>query len=248
MRDPHQHTEIEFNWVARGAMTYRFGARDLHVRVGEWTLFWGATPHTLSHVDVDAECVWVTLPLADFLRLALPDHLTHFVLHGEPVRVSDTEDQALFERWAQDWCAPHADSARILRLELEARLLRLAHTLPGDTRVAKPSKNPDHAARLAQYMTEHHSDPITAADVASAAGLNANYAAGVFKRSFGMTLTEYLTQHRLARAQRLLAITNQGVLEIAMNSGFGSSSRFYAVFARATGRTPLEFRRDAQGR
>ncbi|MER3484247.1 MAG: hypothetical protein C4332_14975 [Meiothermus sp.] len=53
-----------------------------------------------------------------------------------------------------------------------------------------------------------------------------------------MMVLEYLTQHRLAHAQRLLATTDQPVLEIAFEAGFGSSSRFYAVFEEKVGSHP----------
>jgi AraC family transcriptional regulator, melibiose operon regulatory protein len=249
MTDPHQHTEIELNLIEHGGMTYRFGARATQVHVGEWLLFWGALPHVLTDLEPGTQCIWVTLPLASFLRFALPERLSRSVLHGEPVRGLETGDAALFQRWARDWLQPHADTSRILELELEARLRRLARDLETQARASRTQgdANPDRAAQLAQFITEHHLEPLTIPDIANAVGLNPNYAAGLFKRSFGMTMLEYLTQHRVAHAQRLLAMTERGVLDIALESGFGSSSRFYVAFERATGRAPLEYRRGVRG-
>jgi AraC family transcriptional regulator, melibiose operon regulatory protein len=250
MSDPHQHTEIELNLIVRGGITYRFGAQQLNLEAGEWMLFWGALPHVLSDRQPGTQCVWVTLPLSDFLRFGLPEAFSKSVLHGDPVRGQDAADTALFQRWAEDWRKPQSDTARILELELEARLRRLARvpqSQPRDLKLLGDTSS-DRAARLAQFITEHHLKPLTMPQIAQAAGLNPNYAAVLFKHRFGMTMLEYLTQHRVAHAQRLLATTDMGVLELAFESGFGSSSRFYVAFERATGRSPLEYRRGVRVR
>jgi len=78
-------------------------------------------------------------------------------------------------------------------------------------------------------------------------GLNPNYAAGLFLRHFGMTPTDYLTALRVAHAQRLLLSSELGVLEVALESGFGSPSRFYAAFTRLVGESPGAFRRRLLG-
>ena len=134
-------------------------------------------------------------------------------------------------------------------LELEARFRRLARTLPRQRsqargRALKPvASGANRAVQLAQLIAEHYLEAVQISDLAQTAGLNPNYAASLFKETFSMTMLEYLTQHRLAHAQRLLATTEKPILEIAFASGFGSASRFYAAFERATGLSPLKYRR-----
>jgi transcriptional regulator GlxA family with amidase domain len=41
----------------------------------------------------------------------------------------------------------------------------------------------------------------------------------LFRRQFGISLTSYLTQYRVSHAQRLLATTDDSVLQIALASG-----------------------------
>jgi AraC-like DNA-binding protein len=65
----------------------------------------------------------------------------------------------------------------------------------------------------------------------------------LFQKTFGTTLIEYLTQHRVQHAQRLLATTEQKMVEIAFSSGFNSLSRFNEAFRRACGCAPREYRR-----
>jgi AraC-like DNA-binding protein len=74
-------------------------------------------------------------------------------------------------------------------------------------------------------------------------GLHPNYAMSLFRRTFGATLLEYLTQLRISHAQRLLATTDDKVLDVALSSGFGSLSRFNDAFVRRCGLSPSAYRR-----
>ena len=75
-----------------------------------------------------------------------------------------------------------------------------------------------------------------------AVGLHPNYAMGLFKRTFGITLNQYLTQQRISHAQRLLVTTEMLVTDVALSSGFTSISRFNAAFQNACGCSPREYR------
>jgi len=59
----------------------------------------------------------------------------------------------------------------------------------------------------------------------------------------GMTVKTYLMGLRLAHAQRLLATTRMNILNIALDSGFGSLGPFYAAFTCHCGQTPSHYRR-----
>jgi transcriptional regulator GlxA family with amidase domain len=60
----------------------------------------------------------------------------------------------------------------------------------------------------------------------------------VFKKSTGMSLGEYVTLLRLSYAQALLMKEDINILQIAMDSGFGSVSAFNKCFRKQSGMTP----------
>jgi transcriptional regulator GlxA family with amidase domain len=66
----------------------------------------------------------------------------------------------------------------------------------------------------------------------------------IFREAFGVGIVDYVTQHRVAHAQQLLATGDLNVLDVAMQSGFGSASRFYEAFKQVCGTTPLAYRRE----
>ena len=182
------------------------------------------------------------MPLTDFLRFALPDALTEQILHGSQLEVSGANDAAIFSAWLADHASGTPERQRILELELEARLRRVALTLSTNHQPRATKQSSSTALQLAQVIAARYLEPLTLAEIAAATGLHVNYAATLFKQSFGMTLLAYLTQHRVAHAQRLLVTTDTPILELAFDSGFQSASAFYAAFQRATGVTPLEYR------
>ena len=67
----------------------------------------------------------------------------------------------------------------------------------------------------------------------------------LFKSQMNISIIGYLTELRLYRAQSALANSDEKIVNIALDAGFGSMSQFYEIFHRATGLTPQKWR-DAQ--
>jgi AraC-like DNA-binding protein len=102
------------------------------------------------------------------------------------------------------------------------------------------------AEQMACYIAQRYTEPLSVEEISRCVGLHPGYAMTLFQKTFGMTLVGYVTQHRVAHAQRLLATSDKKVLPIAIESGFGSLSRFNEVFRRLCGCTPREHRRKSQ--
>jgi len=56
-------------------------------------------------------------------------------------------------------------------------------------------------------------------------------------------MVDCLTQHRVSHAQRLLATTDDLIIDVALNAGFGSLSRFHDAFKRWCGCPPKQYRK-----
>jgi AraC-like DNA-binding protein len=246
MEGPHRHNDVELNFIERGAFTYLFGGRRVTVRENHLALFWAAMPHQLIAVEPSTGSYWLTLPLGWFLRWRLPDALTQQILRGAIIAqpAPADADQQLFEQWVADLEQGGPEQRRVVLLELEARLRRLALALDTSSPALpdSPAAGLSKAERLAQLVVEHFAESWRAADIARAAGLHPNYAMTLFRDAFGVSIGAYLTQHRVARAQQLLVTTETSVLDIALQSGFGSASRFYAAFKQACGLSPHAYR------
>ena len=74
-------------------------------------------------------------------------------------------------------------------------------------------------------------------------GYSAQHVHHVVKQHVGETVSAWLTEHRLARAEHLLATTNLRLLEIVRRCGLSSASYFHRIFREAYGTTPAAYRR-----
>jgi AraC family transcriptional regulator, melibiose operon regulatory protein len=97
--------------------------------------------------------------------------------------------------------------------------------------------------RMVTLVTKHYREPLMIDDIAQAVHMAPAYAMRVFRRFSGMTVHEFLVQHRVSHAQRLLATTDATIERIAADSGFGSPARFYAYFRKHVGQSPAAYRR-----
>jgi AraC family transcriptional regulator len=97
--------------------------------------------------------------------------------------------------------------------------------------------------RVVEFIEEHLADDFPLAALASLAQLSTYHFARAFKRSFGIPPHRYHTNRRIERAQALLADPKTSVTDVALEVGFSGASAFAAMFRKATGQTPTDYRR-----
>lgn len=256
MKRPDHHDEIEVNVLSEGSVTYLLGGRKVRIEGGQICVFWAAIPHQIVSYSPGMSYFVATIPFAWFLQCQLPDRFVQPLLRGELLRqkLSDERlrhDQELFAQWEQDLAGSGDEVRNIVMLEMEARLRRMITPLPaaGASEPAKRSRTRGLHSRvlnkveqMACLIARRYTEKLTVEEIGEEVGLHPNYAMGLFKKTFGTTLIDYLTHHRVSHAQRLLATTDQKIVEIAFGSGFNSISRFNEAFRRECGCTPRAYR------
>lgn len=100
----------------------------------------------------------------------------------------------------------------------------------------------DIVQRALYYINKYHRRQIGVPEVAESVGLSPNYLTNLFKQTHGMTVTQYVTNLRLQKAQTLLRETSDSVAEIAYSVGFHSPYYLSRVFKKEFGKTPREYR------
>lgn len=87
---------------------------------------------------------------------------------------------------------------------------------------------------------------LTLPKLAAAVDCSVNHLSQVINSGFGMSFFDYLNQHRVEHAKKLLSEYNgynSAILNVAFASGFNSNSAFYAAFKKCIGQTPAQYRR-----
>ncbi|HVW22688.1 MAG TPA: helix-turn-helix domain-containing protein [Opitutaceae bacterium] len=257
MRRPDRHNEIELNFLGSGALTYLLGGRKVRVEAHRLCAFWAALPHQIIEYASQTEYFVATIPLAWFLQSELPARLVQPILHGhllsEPEAAAPGADLGRFAQWEDDLRQGREDLTKAVLLEMSARLLRLAQAQPpldparpaGRRRVpALGEGGLNKVEQMACLVAQRYREHLSVGEIGQAVGLHPNYAMSLFQKTFGTTLVEYLTEHRISHAQRLLITTDEKIVSVALNSGFNSVSRFNEAFRRACGCTPRDYRRE----
>ncbi len=255
MERPDHHSEIELNFLKSGSVTYMLGGRKTVVEEGKLSLFWAAIPHQIIDYSADAEFLVATIPLQIFLQWRLPEDFVHPLMQNRFISEIDIDksvsDARLFECWVTDLMEGPELNERAVLLEMQARLTRLALSFSSRQSI-KESR--DHLSsvtdagmnkvvQMAAYISRNYTQKMTVKQIGEFVNLHPNYAMNLFQKTFGTTLINYLTQHRVSHAQRLLTTTNLPVVDIALQSGFLSISRFNDVFHRSCRCSPREYRK-----
>ncbi|MDK4715189.1 helix-turn-helix domain-containing protein [Rhizobium sp. CNPSo 4039] len=251
MSAAHWHDHVELNFLMEGQMTYIFNGRQEQVEAGRLVLFWAAIPHRTIAVTPNAPLICIYLPLVDFLSLPIERDVRQSIMQGRFSADSRPypADAVLLPQWVADW--EHGDMARrrLILDEVKLRIRRFVLDAPDDNHdFARRRSAP--AASIAVQRTEtltdlihtRYCESVSLPMLAELAGIHPSTANKIFHSVLGISVNEYLTRYRLARAMQQLAETNSPVLQIAYDCGFGSSSRFYDIFKRRTGTTPRLFR------
>jgi AraC-like DNA-binding protein len=243
----HRHDDLEVNVTVLGDMVYVLGGQVVRIPAGTTAVFWAAIPHQLVDRTLGAVAHWLTVPLDVVLRFGLPEGALGGFLRGEPATLHAVDPEGLPPTWDTDLAGPEPELRAAALLEVEAWLRRRLFAIGRDGSVVQGGGTPlprevQLATAMARDVAVHFREPLTVARVAAAAHLSPGHAMTVFRRVVGTTVAAYLTQCRVAEAQRLLLTTSATTTQVGTQAGFTSQSAFYAAFRATCGEAPGAYR------
>ena len=95
---------------------------------------------------------------------------------------------------------------------------------------------------ITSYVREHLTEEINIDNMADELFISRSYLSSKFKKETGITLSQYIQEQRIKKAQELLKSSNKSILEISTFLGFSSQGYFQNVFKKIVGMTPREYR------
>ena len=97
-------------------------------------------------------------------------------------------------------------------------------------------------AQCIDYIYAHISARITVEDLAVYTNLSASYLSRLFKQNLGVSISDYIREKKIEKAQNLLRFSDFTYIQIANYLSFSSQSHFIQTFQHFVGMTPKQYR------
>jgi AraC family transcriptional regulator len=137
--------------------------------------------------------------------------------------------------------------ADCVSMAIVARLLALSRGSDFSVQPRVSKLVPWRLRRVMEYVEANLAEPLSLAELASAAGLTRMHFAAQFRAATGLSPHQYLLRRRIECAQEALAEDAISLADIALSVGFQNQSHFTHVFKRFVGGTPHAWRQSRIG-
>lgn len=113
-------------------------------------------------------------------------------------------------------------------------------------RLAEVCEAMPEGKKMVQYIQDHYASPLKLEQLSALFNFSPKYISCLVKNEVGQGFSEFLLSLRMKRAAELLGRTSQDVQTISRSVGYDDPQYFHRIFKKTTGKTPLQFRADAQ--
>lgn len=99
----------------------------------------------------------------------------------------------------------------------------------------------DGLVRARNYIAKHPEQTLTLEQLSQLAGLSAKHFSDVFKKTYGQSAHDYITEIRLTQAKQLMLRSGYKLKDIAHEVGYRDEFYFSRVFKKETGVSPSQY-------
>ncbi len=244
----HVDANSELIYVLQGRVRIETPRYTLNGRSGD-TLF---TPANMPHRDVFPSGTLFEVYLVQFewadeaamLRQIHPLELTRAASR------SHARFGRAFEQLYGEFVNVLAYQSTMMSIQVSQILYELFRAAAMNQQAAGESSEQATTGRRSQIMhrarqliDERLNQPISLDALAEAIGISTYYLSRVFSQESGFTLSSYIMQQRMNKAQKLLAEGDRSIKEIAFATGFRDGHYFSRVFRGHFNVSPSIYRR-----
>ncbi|MCU0981611.1 MAG: AraC family transcriptional regulator [Pirellulaceae bacterium] len=152
--------------------------------------------------------------------------------------------------WNEVWLVPRVHGLPRWFLSNKSPLFDLQGDVMGLAGLMYVIATPEHQRthfqeleRVVEFLERSFVDEISVPRLAEIAGISVAHLNRRFRQLLRLSPMEYVHSLRMHEAKRLLATTDQNLGQIAAAAGFYDQSYFTKRFRKATGMTPLAYRK-----
>lgn len=133
--------------------------------------------------------------------------------------------------------------ALVLRQDSDRKLKHLGEVYAGKlTGTENQDRDLGVAETVEKYIMEHIQEDLVVEKLAQIAFVSQNHLGRCFKKKYGKTVLEYISDYRLSLAEKLLRDTDMTVTMISAKIGYPNYGYFTKQFKKFSGYTPSQYR------
>ena len=248
----HWHEALEFCYVQTGSLKVSTAGKTQLFEKGQGFFI---NSNVLSAMTQRADCI-------------IDSHLFHPVFLGGhfksvfetkyldpvtqnrnldllPIRGENGTQKQLLQKLQQLALLQGRENVEFLTRKLLSEIwLLLLEELQSTQLKSSSVKNQDRVLSMLAFIQENYGQKLTLQDIANAGAVSTRECLRCFQTAIRQSPVEYLLEYRVQVAAKLLETTELSITEIAMQTGWGSSSYFTKIFRRLRGKTPNAHRKE----
>jgi AraC-like DNA-binding protein len=242
----HWHKFYEIELIVEGTGTQTLNSIETSLRPGALTL---VSPTDFHRLESNTSSSFRILNMC-VVPDVLPEEMVSFFRQYPPPYFLNLDADEM-EEFSKDYyeIKKMADSDinvltdAIIRRKIELFILKIIARA-----VKTPLQPPNDTQQqlytffqpILNYINEHYHEPLRRDQLANMVHMSPSYFGDQFKKCFGISLFDYITDTRLRKAYSLLKHTDESVHNIVTMVGFNSPSLFYRKFYEYYKKKPLD--------
>lgn len=251
---PHTHPFLELAYVEKGEIVHFFDHKRDVLRKGDYLIVDDGMHHGYYAPERSEVSILNCLFLPGFIDRTLTGHrafgsiLSNYLVRFGNESPSLGVGKRIFHdhdgRVGMQLMSMMEENEACARGYMEILRLRLAEIIILTMRQVDAMKDDDGTpvASICRYIRAHYAEHVTLAKIEDVNYMAASSVSRLFKKETGMLFSEYLQSVRIEEACRLLANSDERIIDIAEKVGYTDLKFFGELFRRRMGMTPREYR------
>ena len=248
-RPMHSHIGPEVRYIKNGRIVAEIAGKKYDLRPGQVVFISNIENHSMLTVGERSDKYVLQLSQTG-VRRAIKNDTLYAIFSNRPkgfVHVIDVNPiknkiEPLFERMVDEFTNRtdySNDMLRVLLIQLMVELYRFSPLSFPVVDVAEKKFVPE----LQSELERNYRERFSLDEIANNYHVSKYYLSHLFKSATGYGIIEYLLEYRLSIAKELLRTTDMSGAKIAKQTGFSSNGNFSRYIKKATGMTPMQYRR-----
>ena len=242
--EPHWHDRLELHLIKSGSLLLCCNEQSISVNEGELSIVSPTMLHSGKSGDAGYECYVIMFEVADLYNGTVSaKQYIEPIINGK-IRFKYKTDNAEIVSLAEQIVEMQLNHKSYHPLETVGRLYRLLgllcqHCIDNSNYSPQSHEKFDN---VIDYINSNFIKDISASSISRQFGYDEAYFCRKFKKTTGITITNYIRTQRLEHARILLEKTRESIRHIAISCGFTDTAYFSNCFRKMYGISPTKYR------